>query len=127
MGNLLADAASWLSEQRNAHLATEVTYSRGAASVSLSATIGRTIFESEDDLQVGNIRRIESRDFIVRAADLVLDSATVLPEDGDEIRIAVGATTHVFEVLSPGDEPPFRPADLHRIDLRIHTKHIGTE
>lgn len=118
---LLETATTWLAAQRKAHLAREVTYQRGAESVTLLAMPGRTRFEQVD--QHGILHVLESRDYIVAAADLALG----LPQSGDRIREPAGTQTLVYEVLAFGDEPPWRYVDPHRIQVRIHTKQIGTE
>jgi len=102
-----------------------VSYARGASTVEVQATIGRTEFEQADEF--GIVTKTESRDYLIRTADLVLDGQPTLPKRGDQIRETDGSTTFVFEVLSPGDEPVFRYSDPYRKALRIHTKHIATE
>lgn len=125
MGDLLEQGAQFLDDQRHAHMAHPVVYHRGASSVELSATIGQTTFEQ--DYEFAGIQRIQSRDFLVRTGDLVLDSAEVLPVAGDQIRETQGEQVFVYEVMAPGSEPPFRYSDPYRKALRIHTKHIATE
>jgi hypothetical protein len=51
----------------------------------------------------------------------------VLPQRGDRIRETDGATTYVYEVLAPGDEPHWHYSDAYRQTLRIHTKQVDTE
>ena len=84
MGDLLAAGSAWLEQQRTKHLATTVTYVRGAESLEVAATIGRTKYQTDD----GTAVRIEftDRDFLIRAADLVLDGQPSEPERGDLIR-----------------------------------------
>jgi len=125
MADLLGTGAAWLEDQRHQHLTRTVTYQRGADTVGLAATIGRTQFEQADASDV--IHRIESRDFLVRAADLVLGGVPVTPVAGDRIRETSGETTFVYEVMAPGGEPPFRFSDVNRLTYRIHTKLVGTE
>lgn len=107
------------------HLTRTVSYQRGGETIALAATIGRTTFEQTDPH--GVIHRTESRDFLVRATDLVLAGETTLPEAGDRIRETMDGTTYVYEVMAPGHEPPFRTSDPYRRTLRIHTKYIATE
>ncbi len=126
MIDLLGQGVTWLNGVRHAHMTRTVTYVRGVDSVSLSATIGKTEFEQVDES--GMVQRIESRDYIIRAADLVLASAVTLPRAGDLIRETDGAQTFVYEVMAPGGEPPWRYNGVHnRGTLRIHTKHAATE
>ena len=125
MTDLLATGSAWLEAQRHAHLTQTVAYSRGVDSVALAATIGRTEFEDADEY--GVIHRTEARDYLVLAADLVLDGAQVLPVAGDLIKETAGEQTLIYEVMSLGREPPYRYSDPYRQTLRIHTKHIGEE
>ena len=75
----------------------------------------------------GLIHRVESRDFLVRTADLDLGAGPILPRAGDQVRETVGLSVFVYEVNAPGGQPPFRYSDPYRRVLRIHTKHIATE
>lgn len=123
--DLLERGNSFLDEQRHHHMTRTVTYERGASSVELQATLGETTFEQADEY--GIVQKIESRDFLLRTTDLVLDSEQTLPKSGDRIRDTQGAQVFVYEVSAPGSEPPFRYSDPYRTALRIHTKHIATE
>ena len=113
MADLLAQGAAWLEQQRTKHLATTVTYVRGAESVEVAATIGRTKVEADD----GHVVRVEftDRDFLILAADLVLNGQPSEPQRGDLIREG----PREFEVLD------WRYSDPYRQTLRITTKHVG--
>ncbi len=113
MPNLLAQGAAWLEQQRTKHLTTTVTYVRNDVQIAVPATIGRTKYEAED----GQVVRIEftDRDFLVLAADLVLNGQVTEPDRGDLIREG----PREFEVLD------WRYSDPYRNTLRINTKHVG--
>ncbi|MEW4530215.1 hypothetical protein [Maioricimonas sp. JC845] len=125
MADLLEWGANWLEQQRTQHLTRTVTYRRGAESVDVAASIGRTEFEVDDGYGVR--QTIESRDYLVLAANLVLSGMQTLPERGDRIEETSAATRFVYEVLAPGQEPAWRYSDPYRLTLRIHTKQIGSE
>ncbi|MBX3382147.1 MAG: hypothetical protein WAZ94_01725 [Phycisphaerales bacterium] len=125
MGDLLDRGLAFLDDQRHKHMSRTVVYQRGAEAKEVLATVGRTEFEQADD--AGLIHRVESRDFLVRAADLDLGAGPILPRAGDQVRETVGAQVFVYEVNAPGGQPPFRYSDPYRRVLRVHTKHIGTE
>ncbi|MGE4157616.1 MAG: hypothetical protein AB7F75_00800 [Planctomycetota bacterium] len=125
MTNILQQGADWLEDMRHRHATVEVTYVRDTESVSVQATIGRTIFEVENGR--GVLEKFESRDFLVLTQDLVLDGSPVLPERGDTILETQGPTVHVYEVMAPGKEPHYRYSDPFRKTLRVHTKQVGTE
>jgi len=121
---MLATGSAWLEAQRTAYLSTEVIYDRSGVQVTLSATVGRTEFEQTDDY--GIVHRLESRDFLIIAADLVLSGELTTPQSGDLIRETAGTGSVIYEVMAPGGEPPWRYSDLYRTTLRIHTKQVDT-
>ncbi|MBX3404563.1 MAG: hypothetical protein KF699_14220 [Phycisphaeraceae bacterium] len=125
MGDLLDRGSAFLDDQRHKHMSRTVIYQRGAESKEVQATIGRTEFEQADD--AGLIHRTESRDFLIRAADLDLGAGPVLPRAGDRVSETVGTSVIVYEVNAPGGQPPWRYSDPYRRVLRVHTKHIETE
>ncbi|MBP9035628.1 MAG: hypothetical protein KBG29_17180 [Pseudomonadales bacterium] len=125
MTDLLARGAAWLDQQRSRHLTRTVTYLRGGDSVELAATIGQTTFEQADEY--GVIRRTQSRDYLISAADLVLAGVPEQPRAGDRIRETAGEQIFLYEVMAPGGEPPWRFSDPQRNTLRIHTKFVGME
>jgi len=122
MTDLLQQAAEWLGRQRVKHLARLVEYRRGDDRLEIRAAIGRTLFEVDDGL--GVLERVESRDFLLLAAELVFDGRPAIPRQGDQIREMHGANTLVYEVAAPGREPAWRYADPYRTTLRVHTKQI---
>jgi len=122
---LLQQGSRWLEDRRHEHLTRSVTYQRGVNSVTLQATIGKTVFDQQD--QFGVVQRTESRDFLVRAIDLTFAGRQTLPQAGDRIVESDGAPSLLYEVVSIGAEPPFRFSDPERATLRIHTKFIGLE
>ncbi len=110
---------------RKAHAASTVTYSRAGLSVDVEASIGTTRFDV--DTEGVGVQTVQSRDFLIFTADLVLGGSIVPPARGDQIRETVGDETFVYEVMAPGQEPPWRYSDDFRKTLRIHTKHVDTE
>jgi len=125
VADLLQQGAAFLEDQRHTHMTRPVVYMRGGASVEVQATIGRTVFDQQD--QFGVLHRTESRDYLIRAADLVLAGEAALPKAGDRVREPAGTGALLYEVMAPEGEPPFRYSDPERITLRIHTKFIGLE
>jgi len=124
VGDLLAKGSEMLDRTRRAYLSRTVVYRRGADSVEIEATIGSTAFDRTDEY--GVVHRIESRDYLVAAADLVLGGEAVTPKAGDRITETGESRVHEYEVMSPGDEPAWRYSDPQRRTLRIHTKFVRT-
>jgi len=123
--DLLEDGARWLEDQRLQFMTRKVLYQRGAASVEVNATVGKTVFQIDNGFGVRE--RIEARDYLIAAPEMVLSGNLILPKRGDRIRETSGTTVFVYEVMAPGKEPEFRFSDLYRYSFRIHTKLVGTE
>lgn len=120
MADIFADAAAWLGDQMATHAAGSIEYHRGGRVVGpIAATKGETI---RDDLVVDGLetQRQPARlvDFIVRAADLVLDAEAFDPRPGDLI-VADCVRYRVAQPIS--GEPPFSYTTPHRNQFRIHT------
>ena len=125
VADLLKTGSDWLHAQQKAHASQTVTYYCGGQSVEVKATIGRTVFETDDGS--GVIIESEVRDYLIEATDLVLGGETTLPQRGDRIRETQGSTVVVYEVMSPGGAPCYRFSDPYQKRLRIHTKQVDTE
>ena len=124
MGDLLAKGSELIDRTRRTHLSRTVVYRRGDDTVELAATVGSTAFDRTDEY--GVIHRIELRDYLVTAADLVLGGEAVIPRAGDRITETDGARVHEYEVMAPEGEPAWRYSDPQRMTLRIHTKFVRT-
>jgi hypothetical protein len=122
VADLLDAGFAWLERQRRRFMSQEVLYRRGAVAVTAQATVGKTTFEVVT--AGGILERIESRDFLITAADLAVLG---LPQRGDRVVEVRGDQTHTYEVLAPGREPHWRWSDPGHRCLRIHTKHLTTE
>jgi hypothetical protein len=126
MADLLQNGQAWLADQLKEHASRQVVYQRGADQVSVQATIGRTKMQLDDGY--GGVR-IEwtDRDYLIQAADLVLNAEQIVPERGDRVLDTNGVVTSIYEVMSFGSEPPWRFSDPFGKLLRIHTKFVGVE
>ena len=98
--------------------AVTVTYARGNYTVTLTATVGRTPYQIEDG---GVLTAYESRDYIVKAEDLVLKGAVTLPQSADTVTEADGG---IFEVSVPKGLNVFESIGPDSTVLKIHTKGI---
>ncbi len=123
MTDLLRVGSDWLEGRRHDYAARAVTYRRGATSVELAATVGRT--EYDVDTGHGIVERYESRDYLLRTADLVLAGESTTPEAGDRIEEVIADQTVVYGVMAPAGEPVWAYSDPGRLTMRVHTKQIG--
>ena len=120
MSDMIANGMAWLGQQMLASAAQTVTFARGTVTVDISATIGRT--EYEVDGGTGVLVRIQSRDYLVAADDLILDGELIFPARGDKITEHVGTTDYVYVVAAMPGQSHYQWADHARAILRIHTK-----
>lgn len=119
MTDLLQSAAIWLAGKRKAHAGQPVTYQRGDLSVALTATVGRTEWESAS--ADGTVVRFKTRDWIVTAADLAVDGVLLVPAHGDRIVMADGVR---YEVSAPAGQAVWQWSDEFDVSRRIHTKCV---
>lgn len=125
MADLLQRGSDWLEGMRTTHATRPVTYARGAHSVDVAATVGRTVFRVENGY--GVLERVEARDYLFLGSALVLGGEATLPLPGDRIRETVDGRTFVYEVMAPAGEFCWRWSDPHRRTLRVHTKQVDVE
>jgi len=119
---LLKTASDWFEDVRDDMNAFGVVYNRGVDSVALDASVGQRVWEV--DIDRGIYERWVSRDFIVLAAELILDGAVVEPQAGDTIIETRGADVYTYECMAPRGESSFEYADGFRKSWRIHSKLI---
>jgi hypothetical protein len=119
MPDMLAAGAAWLTSQLNAAAGTTVTYRRGSDEAEITATIGRSDFEAQD--QNGVIENWEARDYLVPTDQLPFGE----PLRGDVIVETSGGVDLDYEVAAPRGVPVFRYGDAFRSIVRIHTKQTA--
>jgi hypothetical protein len=124
--HLLAWGQSWLNNQLQQFASREVVYQREASTLTVQATVGRTLLKLDDGYG-GVLLQWTDRDFLIRAEDLVIAGETILPQRGDRVHEVQSGVTYTYEVLAPGKEPVWKWSDLYRSLLRIHTKQIQVQ
>jgi len=117
----IASAITSALETLRIRKAVSITYVRGEdSSDPLSATVGKT------DWPMGGTSNVqmafETRDYLIAASDLVVNSAVVLPQRDDKVRETVGEKVYTYRVLDNDGIPPYRFSDVDKTALRIHTK-----
>ena len=116
MADMPSDGASWMADQLAANASRTCAWKRGANSSQFVATLGRSTFESAG--QNGVTERWESRDYIVRVADLPYGE----PQRGDVIVEELNGESYFYEVAAPRGVPLFHYADAFQNAIRVHTK-----
>jgi hypothetical protein len=116
MNNCMSLAEKYIAEMREKYCSVKIDYiSQGGNTVfnGISATLGRTLFKSNNDYGVDIISH--GRDFIIKA-----NAISTTPSLGDII-LCNGKR---YEVLAPNDEPVWRYSGSSNESLRIHTKEV---
>lgn len=121
MRNLLKEGSDWLQDQQVAYCATFLSYRRSSYSVSLAATKGRSTHAITDSQ--GFLINEESDDFLIAAADLIINGSAVEPAAGDWI--VEGSSGSTYEVTGVAGGPAWRWADSYRKRYRIHVKYLA--
>jgi hypothetical protein len=119
MADVIRSGAAWLADQLAASAGATVEYRRGANVATITAVVGRSVFESQD--QSGVSESWESRDYIIKTADFPHSE----PLRGDRIVETLGSDSIVFEVVSPRGVPLFHHGDPFHSTIRVHTKRVG--
>lgn len=100
-----------------------IVYRRGTQFIELAVAVGHTQTETIDTEGV----TVQSwvRDYLVCAAELILDGQVVRPEAGDTIEHWVGSVkmTHEVRPISEGDKV-WHWHDAAEQTLRIHTRTV---
>jgi hypothetical protein len=121
MADMLSAGAEWLADQFAASASLTVAYKRGANSSQFVATIGKSMFESSG--QNGVTEQWESRDYIVKTADLPYGE----PLRGDLIVEDIGGVSVFYEVAAPRGVPLFHYGDAFQHLVRVHTKRADKD
>jgi hypothetical protein len=121
MADMLSAGAAWLADQFAASASLTVAYKRGANSSQFLATIGKSMFESSG--QNGVTEQWESRDYIVKTADLPYGE----PLRGDMIVEDIGGVSVFYEVAAPRGVPLFHYGDAFQHLVRVHTKRTDKD
>jgi len=121
MADMLSAGAAWLADQFAASASLTVAYKRGANSSQFVATIGKSMFESSG--QNGVTEQWESRDYIVKTADLPYGE----PLRGDMIVEDIGGVSVFYEVAAPRGVPLFHYGDAFQQLVRVHTKRADKD
>lgn len=115
MANLLDKAVAGVFKQTRRVSGVAVTYTRGAATLALTAIPAR----GEHTLNVGEVSTIfQTRDYLILADELAFSGAVTLPARGDTI--TEGGVTR--DVLSISGSPGWEYTDQTRQLIRVHTK-----
>lgn len=121
MADLLRTGAAWLTDQLKGSAGSTVAYVRGANTATITATVGRSVFQSE--AAGGVIEQHEARDYIVKTSELPYGE----PQRGDKIYETLDGVAQIYEVRTPRGVPLFHYADAFNTAVRIHTARVDED
>lgn len=110
------DIAAGLGDLRG-FMGVSGVYSRGAASVTVTASPGSTPVEQVVD-DLGTTVRTAGTDWLIAVDELILDGSPATPRPGDVFTV----DGIEWEVRPLGSEPCFTYSDAMGTQYRIHTK-----
>lgn len=101
----------------------EVTVRRGNLSAALVVAVGKSEYASQ--AATGLVEEIETRDYLLRAADYDFGGGPALPQRGDVLEDRISGQTTTWEVAPPGaGQQHYRPMDPDHCWLRVHTHQV---
>ena len=118
--DMLKTGSDFMTEKIKAFASTAITYHRGADTVSLLATLGKSRFDEVG--ASGVLVSFFTNDFIIPTADLKISGVEILPERGDYITCD-GLKFYVTS--GEGKDSLYRYQDGYMTRLRIHTSGEG--
>lgn len=122
---LNAVGSAWQADQQAESASILVTLRRAGYDdvTDVVAVLGNTAIEEERE--DGSSLRVDSRDFLIRATDYLIDGEQVEPADGDLIIETVDGTELFYELRPFAGEASARPMDQFRTRWRCHTKQVA--
>ncbi len=121
MSTLFQRASSFLSRTLPSVAGGNVIIKRGDSQAWTVATWGRSEFQVDTPSSVQVMHT--DRDFLIAAADYLLDGQRATPQKGDRITVVEDGATdqEIYEVCAPAGTDVFRFSDPEGNRLRIYT------
>ncbi len=121
MSDMMATAATFVTDQLAEHLSQLVSIARGNTTATTGVAATKCPVNGEVDSQYG-IFRYNRCDWIIKASAYQISAAAVEPQKNDTITEAGG---DVWLVTAPSQgEDSHRPFDPQTNSWRVHTKRI---
>lgn len=124
MSNLLANGVDWLAGKLKSFASSSITYTRGASSVTIAATIGRHVPRSLGGLPENEVDT-SSTVVTFDAVDLDFGSGITTPARGDRFTLNDNGVLFTFEVLPIDNERWWKEADAFGKRLEVNAKLVA--
>lgn len=122
MSDIIQDAADWLTDQMQSHVAVSITYVRGGTSATFDATPGKTAYSAESE--VGFVVEFEQRDFIFPVAELTAEGIALPPVRTDRITQTINGASKTYKPFAPNGDRCFKFTDPGEKQIRIYTELV---
>ena len=102
-----------------------VTYVYGNSEIAVTAEAVMHDYDVQRTYDVPET--IQSRDYVISAASLVIGGEAIEPRTGNKIKETINGSLEIFQVMPLGNRPEAEHTDASGTSWLIHTKHIGSE
>lgn len=123
MGAIARAIAAAATAQRRVD-GTKVIYRRGGSDIP-DLPVTKAIGRHELLDASGSLIQVQTQDFVIVAASLVLDGSPITPARGDKIIETRSDGDHTYEPYFLPDESCWKWSDSHQQTLRLHTQETG--
>jgi len=124
MTNLLQDGVTWLGERLKESASVTIVYQRGPH-VSDDLTVTKSLHEYEVIDTDGIMTTIKSTDYLIHAADLIVNDTVITPRSDDRVTEVVGGVSQTYEVMPLGPQKEYEPLDTDGVIMTVHTKRVA--
>lgn len=127
MADVIADAMSWLAGKLKSFAGQSVTYTRGATTASLTATVEQTAFRTSDLGAQKSKLAWSDADFVFTLADLTAAGIAMPPQQNDKIVYTPpgSGVAQTYRLHCPLGERPFK-IDPYSLMVRVHTQVVAS-
>jgi hypothetical protein len=123
MPDMFATMSVWLTDQRDTHFAHDVTYSRGASSATLRATVSD--WDASYSTDEGQWVESKMRAFVFVTTALEFAGVPFVPLPGDRITDVVGVKTLVYAVASSPGGVEYEYTTMDRSSCMVFAKLVS--
>lgn len=123
MTTLVQNGVTWLGSKLKTAAGVSITYTRGSYSVTITAACILNQYQIIDE--EGFTTSVNSRDYLIHGAELILNGAAIAPRAGDRISETIGGVVNTFEVVPLGQLREYEPMDSDSVLLKVHTKKVA--
>jgi hypothetical protein len=124
MPDVFTEMMGELVEAFKKEAAIELVYHRGDSQTDIiTGWLGQTVYQIEEQERVTN--EWNDRDFLIPVESLVLDDASILPQEGDWIEIVGYESPNTYKLMATYNLPIWEYSDIQETLFRVRTKRFA--